>query len=225
MMISACDITKRYGDRTVLDGVSLDVAPGESVAIVGSAGSGRSTFLRLLATLEPPTSGTLAIGGLDAAAHLPAVRQRIAMAESGCAGADGLRVDEYVRLIAESRHVPPERTERMEALLRQAGVPLTARVDGLQIRTRALLATAAALLVEADVVLLDDPFHDLDGGVRRRLAADVDAARRRGAALVLTAGDESALRGVCGRGIRIEAGRAVTAWSAPGVVTLRGPDR
>ena len=211
-MIGARDITKRHGGATVLAAVSLDVAPGESLAVVGSAGGGRTTLLRLLATLEAPTSGTLSIGGLDASAHLFAIRQRLVMGDAACAGAEGLRVDEYVRLIAGSRRATPGRLDGTVELLRQAGVPQEARVDTLPVRLRARLGTAVALLVEADVVLLDDPFHDLEGGLRRMLAAGVDAATRRGAALVVTGDEGSALRGVCSRGIRIEGGAAVAAW-------------
>ena len=53
------EVTKRYGARRVLDGINLEVQPGETLAIVGPSGSGKSTLLRLLNFLEPPTSGRI----------------------------------------------------------------------------------------------------------------------------------------------------------------------
>jgi putative ABC transport system ATP-binding protein len=65
-VISLRDVTKRYpGGVTALDGVSLDVAAGELVAIVGPSGSGKSTMLNVLGTLDRPTSGTVRISGHD----------------------------------------------------------------------------------------------------------------------------------------------------------------
>ena len=65
---------KRFGERTVLDGIGLDVHAGEFVAIVGRSGCGKSTLLRLLAGLETPTSGELRLGGAPAAARRDDVR-------------------------------------------------------------------------------------------------------------------------------------------------------
>jgi polar amino acid transport system ATP-binding protein len=67
-IVSFDEVTKRFGDLTVLDELDLDVAPGEKLAIIGPSGSGKSTLLRLLMTLERPTSGEIRIDG-DALWH------------------------------------------------------------------------------------------------------------------------------------------------------------
>jgi len=67
-------LRKDFGARTVLDGIDIDIAPGQFVAIVGRSGCGKSTLLRLLAGLEPPTSGELLLGGAPAAARRDDVR-------------------------------------------------------------------------------------------------------------------------------------------------------
>ncbi|MDB5666425.1 MAG: amino acid transporter ATP-binding protein family [Cypionkella sp.] len=83
-MISIRGLTKRYGANTVLDGIDLDIAAGERVAIIGPSGTGKSTLLRCLNYLDRPDSGVIRIGDLtvDAAsassAQILALRRRTA---------------------------------------------------------------------------------------------------------------------------------------------------
>ncbi len=65
MMIKACDIHKRFGNVEVLRGVSLDVAEGEMVSIVGASGAGKTTLLQIMGTLLPPDVGSVQIAGTD----------------------------------------------------------------------------------------------------------------------------------------------------------------
>ena len=79
-LVSARSLSKRFGDLEVLKGVSLDVASGERVAILGRSGSGKSTFLRCLNGLERINGGALIVAGIDLAAPSPdlkALRRRV----------------------------------------------------------------------------------------------------------------------------------------------------
>ncbi|MBP9153265.1 MAG: ATP-binding cassette domain-containing protein, partial [Flavobacteriales bacterium] len=64
-MIKAENIRKQYGELEVLKGVSLEIAEGEIVSIVGASGAGKSTLLHIIGTLDKPDSGTLSIKGID----------------------------------------------------------------------------------------------------------------------------------------------------------------
>lgn len=66
-MIEAVDLVKKYGDKVVLNGISLKIEQGEKVAVIGPSGSGKSTFLRCLNVMEDPTSGHILFEGVDLA--------------------------------------------------------------------------------------------------------------------------------------------------------------
>ena len=74
MLLEATEITKRFGHRTVLNGVDIDVEPGEVVSIFGPNGAGKTTLIKILSTLVKPTSGSLQIGGVDALTNAIHVR-------------------------------------------------------------------------------------------------------------------------------------------------------
>lgn len=75
-MIHVSGLVKTYGDLTAVAGVSFDVAAGEIFAFLGPNGAGKTTTIQMLTTLVPPTSGTIAIDGLDPQKHASEVRRR-----------------------------------------------------------------------------------------------------------------------------------------------------
>ena len=65
ILASAVDVTRRYGDQFALDGVSIDIRPGELIGLLGPNGAGKSTLVNLLTGLRRPTSGTVSLFGGD----------------------------------------------------------------------------------------------------------------------------------------------------------------
>jgi ABC-type multidrug transport system ATPase subunit len=153
-VITARGLSKRYGEKRVLEGVDLDVERGGFVLVTGPNGSGKTTLLRLCAGLAAPTGGELqvsverqAIGYLG---HEPLVYRELTALEN---------LDMYGRL-----YRIPERRERVGMLLERFGL-WRARNDRAGSLSRGMLqrlALSRALLHEPGLLLLDEPYSALD---------------------------------------------------------------
>lgn len=172
-MIEMQGVTKRFGSFVALDDVSATVATGSLTALLGPSGSGKSTLLRVIAGLETPDAGRIAIGGMDMTGRPPQERgigfvfqhyaafKHLTVAENI---AFGLRIRKRPR--AEIR----ARVEQLLALVQLEGLAgrYPAQLSGGQ---RQRMGLARALAVEPEVLLLDEPFGALDARVRKDLRA------------------------------------------------------
>ncbi|MET9108883.1 ATP-binding cassette domain-containing protein [Streptomyces zhihengii] len=154
------DLTKEYGSRRALDGVTFTVRPGRVTGFLGPNGAGKSTTMRLVLGLDRPTSGTATIGGQPYAALDEPVRHVGALLDAGAAhGARTAR--DHLRALAAAGRIP---RGRVDEVLEVTGI---ASVAGRRIRTFSLgmrqrLGIAAALLGDPRVLLLDEPSNGLD---------------------------------------------------------------
>jgi sulfate transport system ATP-binding protein len=175
MSLQAQSLSKRFGTTNVLDGVALDIADGAFVALLGPSGSGKTTLLRLIAGLEQPDAGSLAIDGEDALVRPPGARG-IGFVFQHYALFRHMSVFENVAfgLRVRPRRRRPSRAairQRVEALLQSMqldglGPRLPSQLSGGQ---RQRVALARALAVEPRLLLLDEPFGALDQKVRLEL--------------------------------------------------------
>jgi ABC-type multidrug transport system ATPase subunit len=204
-VIAISGLTKTFGQTRALEGVDLSIARGECVAVVGPAAGGRTALMRILATLVPPSSGRVVIGGLDAVGDVYRVRRLIAYAGAASIPANRLRVVEYLRLVAGTRRQPSSAANVAADLVGlNAEAPIEALSDGLRQR----LPLAAALASAADVLLLDDGFRALDAADRDRVSEWLAGARERGTTIIVSAGDDDVPE-LCQRTVRLHAGRIV----------------
>jgi ABC-2 type transport system ATP-binding protein len=174
--IAAGSVTKRYGRRDALRGVSFEARAGEVVAVIGPNGAGKTTLLSILAGIQPPTSGTVSRSPREVGwvPQSPAVYRKLSVAEN-------------LRLFARLERVA-DPDAAVTAMLEQAG--LTERADDelgtLSGGNRQRVNIAVGLLADPPVLLLDEPSSSLDPRQRERLWEFVGALASRGTAVVFT---------------------------------------
>ena len=212
-MVRAVGVSKSYGATKVLADLNLEVPRGESLGVTGVNGAGRSTLMRVLATLVRPSSGSLQIDGLDCARDLLQARQRIAYAGDDRLDANGLTALEYVTLLHASRRVAAagEPAGGPARGLERAGVPGASPVGALSTGLRQRLALSAALTMKTALLILDDPFRGLDEHGRSLFQRWIVEARESGTTLILTSTDERDLTAICHRIVRLDGGRVAQA--------------
>ena len=173
MKIDVTDISKRFGDFTALDTVSLEVPEGSLTALLGPSGSGKSTLLRIIAGLEMPDSGTIRIDGVDVS-HVRPQKRGIGFVFQHYAAFAHMTVRDNVAFGLQIRKRPKaEVRARVDELLELVGLTKWAgqRPSQLSGGQRQRMALARALAVAPKVLLLDEPFGALDAIVRAELRA------------------------------------------------------
>jgi len=105
-------LTKKFGDLVAVDGVTFDVAPGESFGFLGPNGAGKSTTINILCTLLRPTSGSASVAGFDVATRPHDVRRHIGLVFQDPTLDEYLTAEENLRFHAELYGVPRETSEQ-----------------------------------------------------------------------------------------------------------------
>ena len=167
----------RKGPRAV-DGIDLEVAPGEIYGFLGPNGAGKSTTVHMLTTLLPPTSGTARVAGFDVVQHGPEVRLRIGAALQEAALDPFLTGLDHMRLQTAMHGLPKaERAARGEELLERVGLSQAAdrKVGGYSGGMKRRLDVALALVHRPRILFLDEPTTGLD--VQSRTALWDEVAR------------------------------------------------
>jgi sulfate transport system ATP-binding protein len=171
MRIDVDVVSKQFGEFTALENVTLSVAEGSLTALLGPSGSGKSTLLRIVAGLETPDTGTVAIDGNDVTAARPQDRG-IGFVFQHYAAFTHMTVWQNVAFGLRIRKQPRDEVRaRVDELLALVGLTKWAdqRPDQLSGGQRQRMALARALAVQPRVLLLDEPFGALDANVRAEL--------------------------------------------------------
>jgi osmoprotectant transport system ATP-binding protein len=201
-MIRLDEVSKRYGERVAVDRISLQVARGEVLALVGGSGSGKTTTLKLINRLVEPSSGSIAVSGTDTREIAPhELRRTIGYVLQGIGLFPHMTVAENIGLTPKLLGWAPEAIARRTTELSSLVELDKDRVDtrfphelsgGQQQR----VGIARALAADPSVMLLDEPFGSLDAITRRRLQrlfAEIHV-RRQLTAIFVTHDIDEALR-------------------------------
>ncbi|MFI9489136.1 ABC transporter ATP-binding protein [Promicromonospora sp. NPDC052451] len=176
-MIRTTRLTKRYGDRAVVDRVSFTAPSGQVTGFLGPNGAGKSTTMRMLVGLTRPTSGTATVLGAPYA-ELPAAAARVGTLLDPEDLPGYLTARRHLQWYATAAGVPAARIGTVLAQVDLAGAA-DKKVRGYSLGMRQRLGLACALLADPEVLVLDEPANGLDpAGMRwlrdllRRLAAE-----------------------------------------------------
>jgi heme ABC exporter ATP-binding subunit CcmA len=210
LMIEAEHLRKTYGQTAVLDDVSLELGTGQGLTLLGPNGTGKTTLLRIVATLLRPTSGSLRVAGADALKEPEVVRGAIDMVGHGSWVYEDLSALENLRFWTvmgghDAGHA------RLRAALEEVELDASAdrRARTFSAGMKRRLALARVRLGRARLLLLDEPFTGLDRAGRKWLSEFLLSFKARGGAIVVATHSFDAGVGVADRVAILAGGRIV----------------
>jgi ABC-type Fe3+/spermidine/putrescine transport system ATPase subunit len=179
-LLEARAVAKRFGSREVLKNISLNIAPGEFLTLLGESGSGKTTLLRLIAGFEQPTAGEIWMIGerLDT---LPPYKRRVNTVFQNYALFPHLNVRENVsyglRVQGAPKNEIPGRVDDALNVVKMAefGAARPSRLSGGQ---QQRVALARALVNRPQLLLLDEPLSALDANLRKQMQSELKALQR-----------------------------------------------
>ena len=203
-VLTASHISKSFGPVTIVDDFSLDVYPGEAVALTGRNGAGKSTILKMLLGAINPDGGRVEFEGQRMSETSPDVRRGVATVVDDLDFFPDLSVVEHLDLLARAHGVPdPE--EAVDAVLDEVQlVPQSGQLPGtLSSGQRRRLALATAFVRPRRLLILDEPEQRLDVEGVAWLADRLVAERQRGLAIVLASHEPHLVNTVATRTVHL----------------------
>ena len=170
-VISIKDLKKSFENRTVLDGIDLEIGKGEYMAVLGRSGSGKSVLIKIISGLIKPDSGTVKVFGEEinelSGKALQELRMKIGFSFQNSALYDSMSVRENLAfpLVRNKRHLQPNEIEQaIESVLNDVGLPETidqmpSELSGGQ---RKRIGIARTLIMKPEIMLYDEPTSGLD---------------------------------------------------------------
>lgn len=188
--IDAHGLTRRFGDFVAVDRVTLSIERGEIFGFLGSNGCGKSTTMKMLTGLLPPTEGTATLFGKSVEAGSLEVRRNLGYMTQSFSLYGELTVRENLVLDARLYHLPPDKAKaRIEELVDKFGLRehLDARSGELPMGIRQRLSLAVAVLHEPQILILDEPTSGVDPVARDSFwELLIDMSRNQGVTIFIT---------------------------------------
>lgn len=206
-MIRVRDLVKRFGRVVAVDHVGFEVKPGESVALWGENGAGKTTALRCLLGVMP-FQGDVAIGGFDVRGRGKDARRLVGFVPQDIRFHETLKVEEILSLFARIRRAErDEIPEVIEQMGLQAYVDKRVKVISGGVRQR--LALAVSLLAHPPILFLDEPTANLDAGSRKHFISFLQTQKEKGRTILYCSHRMEEVHALAERVLVLERGRLV----------------
>lgn len=208
MHLTVRHLAKAYGLLWALRDVSLDLPPGEVVALLGPNGSGKTTLLKLLAGLISPNTGEIVLGGLNFSRGATAQRSAVGFLVPGEHLYENLTARENL-VFFSSLYKKSRAISEIDAILEEVGLRhrsqeyVTALSSGMKCR----LSIAKWKLLEPQLLLLDEPYGVLDGSGTDLLENFLRAQRDKGSVIVVASHHVARVLNLCSRAVILDQGR------------------
>lgn len=220
-VVSARNLRKVYDDFVAVDGISFDVAPGESFGLLGPNGAGKSTTMRMIGGVSQRTSGELNIMGLDPEQHGPQVRAHLGVVPQQDNLDEELKVRDNLIIYGRYFGLPlsylrPKADELLEfaQLTEKAG----AKVDSLSGGMKRRLTIARSLVNDPKILLLDEPTTGLDPQARHILWDRLFRLKEAGTTLILTTHYMDEAEQLCDRLVVVDKGTIMAEGSPASLI-------
>ncbi|MDX3005069.1 ABC transporter ATP-binding protein [Kribbella solani] len=210
-VIKTRGLTKRFGRRTALDRLDLEVPAGVIVGYLGPNGAGKTTTIRLLAGLIRPSAGSALVFGFDAADQYDTIQRRIGYLPGDFVAYPDLTGAQYLEYFAHL-YGGVDRN-RIELLAKRFDLDLTVRIGTLSRGNRQKAGIIQAFMHEPDLLILDEPTAGLDPLMQREFRALLRETRQAGRTVFLSSHVLSEVEAVADTVAILRAGRLVTVQS------------
>jgi len=207
-LLSVAGLTKRYGEFTAVDDLTLDTAPGEILGLVGPNGAGKTTTLRCIAGLLRPTAGQITVMGHETGTHPTEAKRALAFIPDTPHPFDMLTVLEHLRFTALAYEIPdaelriPELLEELELTEKRDELAST-----LSRGMRQKLSIASAFLRDPSVILFDEPLTGLDPKAIRLMRVSIRRRADAGATVLISSHLLDLVQRLCDRVLVLHRGR------------------
>jgi ABC-2 type transport system ATP-binding protein len=213
-LISLQQLTKRFGNQTAVDALSLDIPAGQIVGFLGPNGAGKSTTLKMLTGMLEPSSGTATVCGFDLRTQTIEVKRRVGFVPESGAVFESLTGLEYLEMVVALYAIAPDaartRIKQFIAFFDLSFETLTDKLLGAYSKgMRRKVVITAALLHNPPVVFFDEPLDGLDANAAVGFKALIQTLAREGKTIVYSSHILDVVERVCDRVIIIDKGRLI----------------
>jgi ABC-2 type transport system ATP-binding protein len=224
-MIEAENLSRHYGTRVAVHGLTLAVGPGEILGFLGPNGAGKSTTVKLLTGMIKPDGGRATVAGFDVTRDPLEVKKRIGYVPESAALYESLSAREYLDLVASLHHLPPEATRtRIEELLDRFGLShaIDQRLSEYSKGMKQKVLIVSALLHRPEVVFLDEPLTGLDASAALVVKELIRGLAAQGRTIFFCSHVLEVVERVCTRIVIINQGRTIADGSAREIAASAG---